>query len=90
MVANIPEASLNLFFDVQPPLFSVFCPRLFQCTDLLLRRDSESCQCQNQSTHANMGFSSRARQSTTAAGHHWRSEISAGPNPVKHAVQFIS
>jgi hypothetical protein len=48
MVANIPEASLNLPFDVQPRLFSVFCPRLFQCTGLLLRCDSESSQRRNQ------------------------------------------
>ena len=92
MVANVPEASVNLSFDVQPPLFSVFCPGLFQCTGLLLRRDSESCQCQNQCTHANMVFRTRACQSTTGAGHHRRSEISAGPDSVKafRPVRLVS
>jgi hypothetical protein len=82
MVANIPEASLNLPLDVQPLMLSVFCPLLFQCTGLLLRRDSESGQRQNQRTHANVGFSSRARNSTMAASDDRCSEISAGPNSV--------
>jgi hypothetical protein len=44
MPANFPEASL----DVQPLSLSVFCPLLFQCTGLLLRRDPELGQRQNQ------------------------------------------
>jgi hypothetical protein len=53
MLANFPEPSLNLSLDVRPLLLSVFCPLLFQCTGLLLRRDLESGQRQNQRTHAN-------------------------------------
>jgi hypothetical protein len=90
MLANFPEASLNLSLDVQPLLLSVFCPLLFQCTGLLPRRDPESGQRQNQRTHANVGFSPRARHSTTAAGDDRCSEISAGPNSVKRSVQFVS
>ena len=77
-------------FDVQSVLLAVFCPRLFQRAGLVLRSNSESCQRQNQGTHANVGFCRRTRSSTFARSDNRCLNVAAAPNPLKHTIQFVS
>jgi len=73
-------------FNVQPVLLAVLCPRLFQGAGLILRRDFEPRQRQDQGAHADTRFRRVPRHPTPAARDNRCLDVPASPNPVERFV----
>lgn len=73
-------------FDVQSMSLAVCCPFFFQRAGLILRRDFEPGQRQDQGAHADTRFRSMPRPPTPAASNDRRLDVPAGPNPMKRFV----
>ena len=89
MWAAFQTACRGFSFDVQLMLLAICCPLFFHRSGLILRRDFESGQRQDQGTHTNMGFRRRSGYPTLAAGDDWCLDIPACPNPLKRSVHFV-
>src|ERR1035441_9669836 len=78
----------RLAVEVEPVLFSVCGPALFERLDLVGRRHTEAAERQDHGSDGDVRFGSFADMSTPRALDNGRTDVPLGPNPVQHGVKL--
>src|ERR1035441_5260170 len=75
-----------LAIEVEPVLFSVRDPSLFEHLDLLSRRDAEAAERQDHGSDSDVGLGGFANMPAVRARNNARRDVPLSPNPVQHGV----